>query len=175
MNEGEDFDTNLADDAFADENPEEDPFPDDPELADQPASNGSSNSGAFGAVFRAFTRTAIPVSPEQRDSLMRGIQQNIPIPNLSDGPPAEGFPAVDNGDPFGDDEDPFGGNEDPFGSGKAATSEDDDPFGGDDEEMTEDDDPFGGDDAEMTEDDDPFGGDDADDPFGGDDEDPFGN
>ena len=178
LNESDNFDSDLADDAFADdfsdENSTEDPFPDDPEVADQPANSGSSNSGALGAVFRAFTRSAMPISTQQGEDLLRGIQQNVPVPGFSNGPDANDFPPGNGGDPFGnEEEDPFGDGEDTFGSGNAEMAEDEDPFGNEDAEMADDEDPFGNEDAEALEEEDPFGNDDGD-PFA-DDEDPFGN
>lgn len=168
-------DAEVAADAFAEEFPDEDaeenPFPIDPELGDEPTASatdsGTSGGGAFGAVFRAFSRSAIPGTAEQRDSLIEGIRETVPMPNA--GPQQSGNDVP--GQP-GDDEDPFGSDSDPFGDG-AEMSDLEDPVGS----GTQADDSNGQDstdDSDDTDSDDtdPFA--DEEDPFA-DEEDPFGN
>jgi|GEM_PF-1066061 len=186
-----DFDDNANnDDSF----PADDDFGnaefDDSNFGATENPQGGSGSGAFGAIFRALTRTAAPGG----EALMRNIGGAVPIPGV-DAPAMdddEGFTFDENESfdgEFGDGEFTEAASEDaddPFGSGAVPRivddegaplndgfnsedtpdeADDSDPFG-------DDSDPFGGDADPFGDDADPFG-DDAD-PFG-DDEDPFGS
>lgn len=166
-----DFDDDAnSDDSFpADDNFGNAEF-DDNNFGTTENSEGGSGSGAFGAIFRAFTRTAAPGG----EALMRNIGEAVPIPGAG-GPPMGDDDSFDGG--FDDNEfsEPGFGDDDAFGSG-ALDDEGgpmNDGFNSEDTpDEADDSDPFGDDSDPFGDDADPFG-DDAD-PFG-DGEDPFGS
>ena len=166
-----------ADDGFGDAEFDDSDFG----VAENP--QGGSGSGAFGAIFRAFTRTAAPGG----EALMRNIGGAVPIPGID-------APAMDDDEVFTlDENESFDGE---FGDGEfteAASEDADDPFGSgavprivDDEgaplnddfnsedtpDEADDSDPFSDDADPFGDDADPFG--DGEDPFG-DEADPFGS
>ena len=164
-----DFDDDAnSDDSF----PADDDFGnaefDDSNFGATENSEGGSGSGAFGAIFRAFTRTAAPGG----EALMRNIGDAVPIPGAG-GPPMGDDDSFDGGfDDGGFDDNEFSepgfGDDDAFGSGAL-----DDEGGPMNDGFNSEDTPDEADDSDPFDDDsDPFG-DDAD-PFG-DDADPFGD